>query len=135
MGQRLLAFEIVKLVHGEQVAREVQAASTALFGGGLAELTPEALPHLASAVPTSPLPVGAIGNGASGQSLLDTLVAAGVQPSKGAARRLMQQGGVYVNEERWTDTERGLAPSDLLFGRAVLVRLGKNKYHLLLSEQ
>ncbi len=133
-GQRRLAFEIVKLVHGEQVAREVRAASNALFAGGLVELTPEALPHLASAVPTSALPPNAIGNGTEALSLLDTLVAAGVQPSKGAARRLMQQGGVYVNEQRWTEPERSLAPSDLLFGRAVLVRLGKNKYHLLLAE-
>jgi tyrosyl-tRNA synthetase len=141
-GQRALAFEIVKLVHGEAVAEQVRAASNVLFGGGLAELTPEALPHLASAVPTSPLPAGvvtdAVANGTSASpvpSLLDTLVAVGAQPSKGAARRLMAQGGVYVNEQRWTDAERSLAPGDLLFGRAVLLRLGKNKYHLLLAER
>jgi tyrosyl-tRNA synthetase len=135
IGQRALAFEIVKLVHGKDVARQVRAASTALFGGGLSELTPEALPHLASAVPTSQLPEGAVVNGTgTGQSLLDTLVAAGAQPSKGAARRLMQQGGVYVNEQRWSEPERALTAQDLLFGRAVLVRLGKNKYHLLLID-
>jgi tyrosyl-tRNA synthetase len=132
-GQRILAYEITKLIHGEATARAVQAASDVLFGAGIEglreKLTPEVLPHLAGAVPTAPLPESAVGNG---QSLVDTLVAAGVQPSKGAARRLVQQGGVYVNDQRWTDMERGLSPDDLLFDRAVLLRLGKNKYHLLL---
>jgi tyrosyl-tRNA synthetase len=60
-------------------------------------------------------------------------VAVEAQPSKGAARRLMQQGGVYVNDQRWSDPERALSRDDLVFGRAVLVRIGKNKYHLLLA--
>jgi tyrosyl-tRNA synthetase len=131
VGQRRLAFAVTQLIHGAATARAVEAASSVLFGGGLAELTPEVLPHLASAVPTAALPADAVGDGTP---LIDALVAAGVQPSKGAARRLMQQGGVYVNEMRWTEPERALAPEDLLFGRAVLVRLGKNKYHLLLAQ-
>jgi tyrosyl-tRNA synthetase len=130
VGQKLLAFEITKLIHGEQVAREVASASGALFGEGVAQLTPEALPHLEKAIPTARLPAEAFA-----QPLVDTLVAAGAQPSKGAARRLLQQGGVYVNDARWSDPERALSRDDLLFGRAVLVRIGKNKYHLLLAGQ
>jgi tyrosyl-tRNA synthetase len=127
-GQKLLAFEITRLIHGEQVAREVASASGALFGEGVAQLTPEALPHLEKAIPTAPLPAEAFS-----QPLVETLVAVEAQPSKGAARRLMQQGGVYVNDQRWSDVERALSRDDLLFGRAVLVRIGKNKYHLLLA--
>jgi len=132
VGQRRLAYEIVKLIHGEAVAKAVAAASNVLFGAGVVELTPEVLPHLAGAVPTSPLAVDALANG--GLPLLDALVAAGAQPSKGAARRLIQQGGVYVNDQRVADPERALTRDDALFGRAILLRTGKNKYHLLLAE-
>jgi tyrosyl-tRNA synthetase len=127
-GQKLLAFEVTQLIHGEQVAREVASASGALFGEGVAQLTPEALPHLEKAIPTAPLPAEAFS-----QPLVEALVTVGAQPSRGAARRLMQQGGVYVNDQRWSDVERALSRDDLLFGHAVLVRIGKNKYHLLLA--
>jgi tyrosyl-tRNA synthetase len=69
-----------------------------------------------------------------GLPILDVLVSAGAQPSKGAARRLIQQGGLYVNDQRWSDPERLLTAGEALFGRAVLLRAGKNKYHLLLAE-
>lgn len=131
VGQRRLAFEVTQLIHGEAVARGVEGASNALFGGGLAELTPESLPYLADAVPTSPLSLAAL---AEGLPVLEALVAAGVQPSKGAARRLILQGGLQVNERRWSDPERPLAQEDALFGRAILLRAGKNKFHLLLAE-
>ena len=129
VGQRRLAFEVTRLVHGEAVARAVAAASNALFGGGLSELTPEALTHLAGAVPTSPISREAL---AVGLPLIETLVQAGMQPSRGAARRLLEQGGIYVNDQRWTSAERLLTPEDALFGRAILLRTGKNTYHLLL---
>jgi tyrosyl-tRNA synthetase len=130
-AQRVLAFEITRLIHGEATARAVEAASNVLFGAGVAELTEEGLPHLAGAVPTTPIPAGAL---ADGLPLLETLVAAGVQPSKGAARRLIQQGGLYLNDRRVTDPEQTLTAGEALFGRAVLLRSGKNKYHLLLAQ-
>lgn len=130
-GQRRLAFEVVKLIHGEVTARAVAAASNVLFGGGIGELTPEVLPHLASAVPTTKIARAQL---AQGLPVVDALVAAGVQPSKGAARRLIQQGGLYVNDQRWTTPEGTLSESDALFGQAILLRTGKNKYHLLLVE-
>lgn len=131
IGQRLLAFEITKLIHGEATAQAVRGASNVLFGAGVAELTPEALPHLASAVPTTTVSASAL---AEGLPVLDMLVATGAQPSKGAAHRLIQQGGLYVNDQRWTDAERPLTTETELFGRAILLRTGKNKYHLLLAE-
>lgn len=132
VGQRLLAFEVTKLVHGEETARAVAEASNALFGGGVASLSEAALPHLAGAVPTSPLAPNALD---AGVSLVETLVSEGIQPSKGAARRLIQQGGLYVNDQRVTDPEMLLTRETALFGRAILVRAGKNKYHLLLAAE
>src|SRR5262249_12306379 len=92
-AQRRLAFEVTQLIHGEATAKVGTGASTVLFGGGLEGLTPEALPYLAAEVPTTAIATSTL---AEGLPLLDALVAAGVQPSKAAARRLLQQGGVYV---------------------------------------
>jgi tyrosyl-tRNA synthetase len=130
VGQRLLAFEVTKLVHGEETARAVAEASEALFGGGIESLSEAALPHLAGAVPTSPIASSALEKGIS---LIETLVSEGIQKSKGEARRLIQQGGLYVNDQRVTDPDMLLTRQMALFGRAILVRAGKNKYHLLLA--
>jgi tyrosyl-tRNA synthetase len=131
-GQKRLAFEIVALIHGEATAKAVAAASRVLFGGGSDELTPDVLPHLAAEVPTLPVTASAL---AAGIPVVEALVNSGLQPSKGAARRLIQQGGVYLNDQRSADTERLLTPTDAVAGgRAILLRAGKNKYALLLLE-
>ncbi|HZC04010.1 MAG TPA: tyrosine--tRNA ligase [Ktedonobacterales bacterium] len=132
VAQRRLAWEITRLVHGEAVADGVAAASSVLFGAGVASLTEATLPYLAQAVPTTPIAASALD---AGLSPLDALVLSGAQPSKGAARRLMQQGGIYVNDERWNDPERPITREQALFGRALLLRAGKNRYHLLLVEE
>jgi tyrosyl-tRNA synthetase len=131
VAQKRLAFEITRLVHGEETARAVASASNILFGAGVGELTPDVLPHLATAVPTSALPAAAL---AQGLPVVDALVTAGLASSRGAARRLILAGGIYVNDQRWTDPERALTLADALFERAILLRAGKNKYHLLLVE-
>ncbi|MBF6589926.1 MAG: tyrosine--tRNA ligase, partial [Ktedonobacterales bacterium] len=132
VAQRRLAYEVTQLIHGTAVADGVAGASHVLFGGGVDTLTPASLPYLASAVPTTPIRAATL---AQGLPMLETLVAAGAQPSKGAARRLIQQGGLYVNDQRWSDPDRPLTRAEALFGRAILLRTGKNKYHLLLTEE
>jgi tyrosyl-tRNA synthetase len=84
---------------------------------------------LAGAIPTTTIDLG---DYPLGLTMLEALVLCGAQPSKGAARRLIQQGGLHVNETRWTAPEQPLAREDALFGRAILLRAGKNKYSLLL---
>ncbi|MFI5273146.1 MAG: tyrosine--tRNA ligase [Ktedonobacterales bacterium] len=131
VGQHRLAFEVTKLIHGEETALAVEAASNVLFGGGISQLTPQVLPHLSGAVPTTHIPRAQL---AEGIPVLDALVTAGAQPSKGAARRLIQQGGLYVNDQRWTNPEGALTLEHTLFGRALLLRSGKNTYTLLLAD-
>jgi tyrosyl-tRNA synthetase len=131
VAQRTLAFEVTALIHGEATARAVAAASRVLFGGGVEDLTPEVVPHLASAAPTTRITSSQL---AAGLPLLETLVAAGLARSKGAGRTLVGQGGLYVNDRRWTDPEQPLTMEDALFGRAILLRAGKRSYHLLLAE-
>jgi tyrosyl-tRNA synthetase len=131
VAQRRLAFEVTALIHGEETARAVAAAARVLFGGGVDELEPAVLPHLASAAPMRRVTTAEL---AAGLPLLETLVATGLARSKGAARTLIAQGGLYVNDRRWTDPDRPLTVEDALFGRAILLRSGKRSYHLLLAE-
>ncbi len=131
VGQRRLAFEVTALIHGADTARAVTAASDVLFGGGVEGLTPDVLPHLASAAPTTRITGAQL---ASSLPVLETLVATGMARSKGAARTLVSQGGLYVNDHRWSDADRPITAADALFGRAVLLRSGKRSYHLLLAE-
>ncbi len=131
VAQRRLAYEITRLVHGAAAADGVAAASNVLFGGGVATLTLESLPYLAQAVPVVSIASSAI---AEGLSPLDALVTAGLQPSRGAAKRLIQQGGLYVNDERWSDSDRAITREQALFGRALLLRAGKNRVSLLTIE-
>ncbi|HEY7982651.1 MAG TPA: tyrosine--tRNA ligase [Ktedonobacterales bacterium] len=130
-GQRRLAYEVVALIHGPETARAVEAASRVLFGGGVEGLTPDVLPHLASAAPTTRITAAQL---AAGLPLLETLVTSGLARSKGAGRTLVAQGGLYVNDRRWADAEQPLTAGDALFGRAILLRAGKRSYHLLLAE-
>jgi tyrosyl-tRNA synthetase len=131
LGQKRLAFELTSLIHGESAARAVAAASNVLFGAGTGELTPEVIPHLAGAVPTTTVSAAMLSDGLP---VVEALVICGAQPSKGAARRLIGQGGLYVNDRRWSDADASLTEADTLFEHAILLRTGKNRYHLLLVE-
>ncbi|MFW6091549.1 MAG: tyrosine--tRNA ligase [Actinomycetota bacterium] len=123
-GQRALAEELTALVHGEDEAAKVVAASQALFGSGSLDALDERT--LAAAVEeTSPARLEA----ADGlPSYAELFVAAGVVESKSAARRLIAEGGAYVNNTR---LDPAIDPDDapgreyLLHGRWLLLRRGK----------
>ena len=68
-----------------------------------------------------------------GLGLADAVVQAGLAKSKGEARRAIEQGGIYVNQQRVQDVARGLAAEDWIGGRNVLLRKGKKEYALLRS--
>jgi tyrosyl-tRNA synthetase len=84
-AKEVLAFETTALTHGRPAAEEAQAASRAAFGGADDDL---------SAIPSVTLPAADL---AAGVPIVDLLVAAGLAPSRGQARRLVEQGGAYVN--------------------------------------
>ncbi len=111
-AKEILAYELTKLVHGEEEADRAQAAARALFSGA----------GLAADMPTSVLPE------AVGMGLLDAMVAAGLAASKGEARRLVQQGGVSVNDQKVTDPAATLSAADFADGAAV-IKKGKKVYH------
>ena len=116
-------------MHGEESARAAEAASQILFGGAITQDTSaEALELVAAETPTTDVSSSAI---ADGWPLVDALVETGLAKSKGAAKRLLGQGGVYVNNGRTDDQERKITADDVAAGSIIVLRSGKKTYHLL----
>jgi tyrosyl-tRNA synthetase len=129
LGQRRLAHEVTTWVHGESAARGAAAASRILFGEAITAATPkEALELLAEEIPSTDISLGRVDEGLG---IVDVLVETSLSASKGAARRLLSQGGVYINNERCEGVERRVVTSDLTAGSVILLRAGKKNYHLL----
>jgi len=127
-AQRVLAREVVALVHGAEEATKAERAASALFGEGLEKLDAAAIEQVFKDAPSSTEPLGALDG--TGTPLVELLVRAQVCPSKGAARRDIEGGGIYVNDRRVDDVARAVTRSDLLVGRFVVLRKGKKSYHL-----
>lgn len=118
-GQRRLAYEVTSLVHGVEATEKVIAASAAVFGhGDLSGLDEQTL-----AAATSELPSASVDGAALG--IIDLLVAAGLSESKSAARRIVGEGGAYVNNAKVSDPDAVIARSELLHGKYLLLRRGK----------
>jgi tyrosyl-tRNA synthetase len=119
-GQRRLAAEFTTLVHGQHATDQVVAASSALFGRGeLGELEAGTLDAAMAEAPTGTARL------ADEPTIVDLLVAAGLSPSKGAARRTVNEGGAYVNNTKITEETWQPTASDLLHGRWLVLRRGK----------
>ncbi len=117
-AQKTLAADVTTLVHGAQATAAVQAASEALFGHG----DPAALDARTLYDATIELP-GA--DFTPGDSVVDALVATGLVESRNAARRVISDGGVSVNNVKVTDVEAVLTVDDFLHGQVALVRRGR----------
>jgi tyrosyl-tRNA synthetase len=128
-AQRALAADVTTRVHGAEVLSGVQAASAILFGEAQAEVHPQVFEILAGEIPTVVLE----GN-ADGVALVDLVARAGLAKSKSEARRSIEQGGIYVNQQRIDDAGRTIAPQDWIGGRNLLLRKGKKEYALLRRE-
>jgi tyrosyl-tRNA synthetase len=122
-AQRRLARELTTLVHGEGATRAVELASQALFGRGeltdLDESTLSAALREASSGQVAELKPG------GADTITDLLVASGLAASKGAARRNVAEGGVYVNNTRIESDEWIPQPADFLHDRWLVLRRGK----------
>jgi tyrosyl-tRNA synthetase len=108
-------------VHGQQAVAAAEAASAALIGrGDLADVDERTL---ADALTTVPHAVADVASGPV--TVADLLVATGLTPSKGAARRAASDGGVYVNNERLVDADAQVEVGRLLHGRWLVLRRGR----------
>jgi tyrosyl-tRNA synthetase len=127
-AQKRLGLEMTTLLHGEDAARSALAASQLLYGGSVEDLSERDLLAAATDMDHSqadgPLP-------ADGQHVVDLFVSAGMVKSRGEGKRLFQQGGMYVNNERCGQDSPIITSQQLLFERYLLLRSGKRNYHLL----
>jgi tyrosyl-tRNA synthetase len=126
-AQRALAYEMTAMVHGHDEARRAQRAADVLFTEAIAELDEETMLDVFGDAPSADLSRAALGE----LGLVDAMVRAGMVKSNGDARKLITQGGAYVNNRRVEDIDRTLTTADLLRDRYVVLRKGKANYHLL----
>lgn len=117
-AKKVLAYEVTKLVHGEEEAEKAKAAAEALFGaGGNMENVPTVT----------------ISKERLNSSILEILVDTKIIPSKGEGKRLIQQNGLSINDEKITDMARLFTEEDLKDGVA-LIKRGKKSYHKIVVE-
>jgi tyrosyl-tRNA synthetase len=120
-AKRVLAFEATRITHGQESAKQAQDAAAAAFGLG-GDL---------DAMPSTVISAARL---AAGVSPAELFAEVGLTSSRGEARRLFKQGGMYVNDERVESLEHTLTESDLT-PDGILLRAGKKKYHRLLVDQ
>lgn len=120
-AQRALAADVTGLVHGAEAVSRAEEAARALFGQGDLRALDAATLEAALA----DLPRASIAPDDGIPSVLDLLVASGLSDSRGAARRVLNEGGAYVNNERVTAVDAVPSREDLLAGRWLLLRRGK----------
>lgn len=122
-AQRRLAQEMTDLVHGEKARRGAELAAQALFGkADLTELNEPTLAAALSETGVYEIPAG------ENPDIVDLLVASGLTDSKGAARRSIKEGGVYLNNERVLDDALVPDASHLLGGHWLVLRKGKKNF-------
>jgi tyrosyl-tRNA synthetase len=126
LAQRELARELTTWVHGAEETARVEEASRIMFGGSLDGVHERTLELLTKVVPVVEIDRTELANGIA---LLDLLTRT-VAESKSAARRLVQQGGAYINNVRVTDGERKVGLGDLVTPTLLVVRGGRKDYRL-----
>jgi tyrosyl-tRNA synthetase len=124
-AKRVLALEATRITHGEKEAQEAQTAAAAAFGSGK-EKTEQDM----EAMPTTVIASARL---AEGISPMEIFTEVGLTSSRGEARRLIKQGGLYVNDQR-VDSLDDVLDEGNLTPDGILLRAGKKKYHRLLVE-
>jgi tyrosyl-tRNA synthetase len=128
IGQRALAEDVTRFAHGDEALGRAERASQVMFGGSLADLRDEDLRPLLADVPSSEVPRSQL---EAGVPLVDLLIQTRLCDSKGAARRLLQGGGVYVNNQKVSDPALTVTARDLATETMLVLRTGKKSYHIL----
>jgi tyrosyl-tRNA synthetase len=129
-AQKKLAREVTSLVHGAAAADAVARASEVVFGEGVGDIPEDIFREVFADVQTSTFPASEL---AAGLAPVDALVKAGLAKSRNEARRLVEQGGVYLNNRK-AGLEQKITAEGLLFGRWLLLRKGRKETCLLKFE-
>jgi tyrosyl-tRNA synthetase len=129
-AKQVLAFEATRITHGEEAASEAQEAAAAIFGAASLGAAHGQVGGDLDAMPTTSIPATQL---AAGISPVDLFAEVGLSRSKSEARRLLKQGGMYVNDQRIESLEQELDEADLT-PEGILLRAGKKKYHRIVLE-
>ncbi len=113
--KRVLAYEVTKMVHGQEEADKANTAATAIFGGG---------------ADTTNMPSSTVSADEVGESInvLDLLLMVSIIPSKAEGRRLITQGGVSIDGQKITDVAYEIG-ADMLSGDGIVIKKGKKVFH------
>lgn len=125
IAQRVLADSVCTLVHGAQATEDAKRAADALFKGSLEGLSPALVQEILADAPSSTVSLAQVAE-------LDvlTLLSTTVAKSKGDARRLIQGGGIYLDNERISDEKLRLADTKISSNGFIVLRSGKKNYHI-----
>jgi tyrosyl-tRNA synthetase len=127
-AQRTLAREVTMVVHGEEEVAKAERASAMLFGEDITALPVEDVLSVFADVPSTDLSSGEFGR--DGLGLVDLVARTKLASSRSEARRLVQGGGVYVNNRRTADPQARLMMSDAIGGTLFVLRKGSKETHL-----
>jgi tyrosyl-tRNA synthetase len=125
-AHKALAKAVTDLVHGPAATTEAIRASEILFGGDLAGISENTFNEIVGEVPTKEIEKTQLDG--DGKPLVELLMHSGLCPSKGQARKDVEGGGVYLNNNREQNFQRAVGTSELLFGKHLLLRKGKRNY-------
>ncbi len=126
-AQRVLAREVTGLVHGADQAARAEHASTVLFGEDITTMSVDDVLAVFDDVPSTEIASDAFGDGVG---MVDLVARVQLAPSKSEARRLVQSGGVYVNNRRISDPQAKLTRESAIGGRLFVLRKGAKQNHL-----
>lgn len=115
-AKEVLAYEVTKIVHGEEEAKKAQEAARALFSQGA----------LSADIPTTTVTKEELD---AGMDIITLMVQTKLAASRSEARRLVQQGGVSVNDVKVTELDKAFTTADLNENQALLIKKGKKGYH------
>jgi tyrosyl-tRNA synthetase len=128
-AQRRLAAELTRLVHGAEGLRTAERATEIFFGAEISDLSDAQLSAIFADVPSKDMPRDRLSG--DGLWIIDALVESGLCKTKNDARRVVTQGGAYVNNRRVTGIEVKLTLTDLASESTIILRSGKKNYALL----
>jgi tyrosyl-tRNA synthetase len=126
--QRILANEVTELVHGKEQAERAVKASELLFTEFITGIPVEDVLSIFEDVPSTDLQATELNS--NGIGVVDLIARVGLAPSKSEARRLVQSGGVYVNNRRITDPKAKITREMAIGGRVFVLRKGQKQNHL-----
>lgn len=120
-AQKRLAAEVTRLVHGEEGLSTALRVTEGAAPGAATKLDANVLESISGDMQSHELPL----NNIIGKKIIDLAVSLGLQASKGDARRLIRNGGAYINNQKISDENYAILPEDLIDGRLLLLATGK----------